>query len=119
VLSTGDPMVSGLGTKFKADTVEPGVSSVLVALSRIGKDLCDVVVVKCHAKECLNEILKFLTFRPVLALVTRSFDFRELSKKLKEENVRSDNTILYLELLNPNSNRNLELAFREKLNNLD
>ncbi len=85
VLSTGDPMVSGLGTKLKADMVEPGISSVLVALSRLGMDLCDVVVVKCHARDCLNEIIRFLDFRPVLALITRDFNFKELSEELSKK----------------------------------
>lgn len=119
VLSTGDPMVSGLGTKFNADVVEPGISSVLVALSRLGTDLCDVVVVKCHAKECLNEIVKFLDFRPVLALITGGFDFKELSKKLSKKLKKFGNGVktVVIEDLCGNE-RIFEVESLEKLENL-
>ncbi|RLI78224.1 precorrin-6y C5,15-methyltransferase (decarboxylating) subunit CbiE [Archaeoglobales archaeon] len=72
ILSTGDPMVSGLGTKFNG-SIEPGISSVQVALVKLGVDLCDVVVVDAHAKkpENLNELLRF---RHLLILADRKFD---------------------------------------------
>ncbi len=86
VLSTGDPMVSGLGLRLRADVIESGISSVLVALARLGKDLCDVVVVDCHAsdfEECLEELERVLEIRPALVLVTRGFDVSELRRRLK------------------------------------
>jgi len=86
VLSTGDPMVSGLGLKLRVDVIESGISSVLVALARLGKDLCDVVVVDCHARdfeECLEELERVLEIRPALVLVTKGFDVSELRRRLK------------------------------------
>uniref|UniRef100_A0A7C3YQ59 Cobalt-precorrin-7 (C(5))-methyltransferase n=1 Tax=Geoglobus ahangari TaxID=113653 RepID=A0A7C3YQ59_9EURY len=74
VLSTGDPMVSGLGCKLNG-LIEPGISSVQVALAKLGVDLCDVIVVDAHAKkpENLNELLKF---RHLLILADKKFDIK-------------------------------------------
>ncbi len=99
VLSTGDPMVSGLGLKLKADVIESGISSVLVALSRIGVDLCDVVVVDCHARkyeECIKELKKVLNIRPAIVLVSRGFETEKLAEELDAdvlilENLCSEN----------------------------
>ncbi|AGK60570.1 Precorrin-6B methylase 1 [Archaeoglobus sulfaticallidus PM70-1] len=80
VVSTGDPMVAGLGTKFHAE-VEPGISSVQVALAKLGVDLCDVVVMNAHSKEVnLREIMHFLKFRSVLILANRRFDIKKLGE---------------------------------------
>ncbi len=72
VLSTGDPMVSGLGVKLRG-LIESGISSVQVALAKLGVDLCDVAVVDAHAKkpENLDELLKF---RHLLILADKKFD---------------------------------------------
>ncbi len=72
VLSTGDPMVSGLGSKING-IVEPGISSVQLALAKLGIDLCDVAVVDAHAKkaENLEELLKL---RHLLILADKNFD---------------------------------------------
>jgi len=51
VLSTGDPMVAGLGRFFKRARVIPGISSVQVALGRINADLCEVSVLNAHSRE--------------------------------------------------------------------
>ena len=51
VLSTGDPMVAGLGRFFKSASIIPGISSVQVALGRMGADLCDVTVFNAHSME--------------------------------------------------------------------
>jgi len=51
VLSTGDPMVAGLGKFFKSAKVIPGISSVQVALGKIKVDLCDVNVFNAHSME--------------------------------------------------------------------
>ncbi len=51
VLSTGDPMVAGLGKFFKSAKVIPGISSVQVALGKIKVDLCDVTVFNAHSME--------------------------------------------------------------------
>ncbi len=96
VLSTGDPMVSGLGKKLKADYIEPGISSVLVALSKLKVDLCEVVVVNCHNKNCLKEILKALEFRPVIALVSKGFKLEISGVRITVlENLCSDRERIY------------------------
>jgi cobalt-precorrin-7 (C5)-methyltransferase len=83
VLSTGDPMVSGLGTKIEGE-VEPGVSSIQLALARLRVDLTDVVVVDAHAKkrdEYLPEILNaFKMGRNVLILADSKSDIEALSE---------------------------------------
>ncbi len=71
VLSTGDPMVSGLGTKIHG-RVEPGISSVQIALAKLGVDLCDVVVVDAHAKCDID--FELLKHRHLLILADRKFD---------------------------------------------
>ena len=68
VASTGDPMVAGLGKLFSGK-VEPGISSVQIALARLGVDLCEVVVVDAHAKR-FDGILN----RHLLILADRKFD---------------------------------------------
>lgn len=50
VLSTGDPMILGLGRFFKGEII-PGISSVQVALSKLKVDLCETVVVNAHSSE--------------------------------------------------------------------
>ncbi len=68
VASTGDPMVAGLGKLFSGE-IEPGISSVQIALARLGVDLCEVVVVDAHAKR-FDGILN----RHLLILADRKFD---------------------------------------------
>ncbi|HJH31314.1 MAG TPA: cobalt-precorrin-7 (C(5))-methyltransferase [Methanosarcinaceae archaeon] len=52
VLSTGDPMFSGLG-KFagEKDKIIPGISSLQVACSRIGVNLTDLAVITAHGRD--------------------------------------------------------------------
>lgn len=71
VLSTGDPMVSGLGTKLKGN-VEPGISSVQMALARLKEDLCNTIVIDAHAKKF--EELELIDKRNLLILADRNFD---------------------------------------------
>lgn len=83
VLSTGDPMVSGLGTKIEGE-IEPGISSIQLALARLRVDLTDVVVVDAHAKkrdDYIPEILyAFKMGRSALILADSKFDIEALSK---------------------------------------
>ncbi|MEM0203701.1 MAG: precorrin-6y C5,15-methyltransferase (decarboxylating) subunit CbiE [Archaeoglobaceae archaeon] len=68
VLSTGDPMVAGLGKFFKKAEIEPGISSVQVALSKLKVDLCDVLVVNAHGRKF--DVGK----RSLLILADKNFD---------------------------------------------
>ncbi len=112
VLSTGDPMVSGLGKKLKG-SVEPGISSVQLALSRLKVDLTEVVVVDGHGRECYEEIRRALEFRgKVVVLADRSFDLSKVDGKvvvlenlgMENERVGSEITgnlaIIYIERSN-------------------
>lgn len=109
VLSTGDPMVAGLGKFFKNAEIEPGISSVQVALSKLKVDLCNVLVVNAHGREF--EVGK----RSLLILADRSFDLKILGdtevvvledlcsgEKIKKglaseiKKVESNNSIIYV-----------------------
>jgi len=114
VLSTGDPMVSGLGRFLKGE-IEPGISSVQLALARLKLDLTDVVIVDSHAKESYEEIKRALKIRgKVLVLADRNFDLKKIDEKVKivvlenlglndekiskiSDEITSDRTIVYLE----------------------
>ncbi len=76
VLSSGDPMVAGMGKvlkKFcKKFEIVSGISSVQRALAIIGADLTDVVVVDAHAKDPKN-LLEMLKLRDLLILTDRQF----------------------------------------------
>ena len=49
ILSTGDPMVSGIG--YMGDEIIPGISSVQLVCARLKIDLCNSVVIDAHGKE--------------------------------------------------------------------
>jgi len=49
LLSTGDPMLAGLG--FLGGEIVPGISSLQVACARLGLSLTRVVVVNAHGKD--------------------------------------------------------------------
>lgn len=84
VLSSGDPMVSGLGSKFSrvCDEVKiiPGISSVQKALAILKKDLTEVVVMSTHGGkfEDLNLYEDIFKTRGLLILADRSFDLKKL-----------------------------------------
>ena len=74
VLSTGDPMVIGLGKKIKGDVI-PGVSSVQLAMANLGVDLTEVMVIDGHAKGCIEEVKKaFEIGRDALILADSKFN---------------------------------------------
>ncbi len=79
VLSTGDPMVAGLGKRLKGN-VEPGISSVQLALAKLKEDLCSTVVIDAHGKKAEDE-LELIERRNLLILADRSFDLSLLGKR--------------------------------------
>ncbi len=85
VLSTGDPMVAGLGRKFGKMGVEvriePGISSVQLALAKLKVDLTEVVVVDCHARDFDSSTLDFFKYRHLLILADRRFDLTKLGDR--------------------------------------
>ena len=54
VLSTGDPMLAGLG--YLGGEVIPGISSLQLAAARLGVPLTRVVIVNAHGKDHLHAI---------------------------------------------------------------
>jgi cobalt-precorrin-7 (C5)-methyltransferase len=57
VLSTGDPMISGLGKYAKPeDEIIPGISSLQVACARLRLDIEDIAVITAHSRDI--EIVK-------------------------------------------------------------
>jgi len=59
VLSTGDPMLSGLG-KFggKNDTIIPGISSLQLACCRLNLDMENISVISAHSRDSEDVIKK-------------------------------------------------------------
>ncbi len=89
VLSTGDPMFSGLG-KFagKGDKIISGISSIQVACARLGVNLSDLAVITAHgrdpapAKEALVQELKL--GKNIFMLPDASFGTVEVAAVLRE-----------------------------------
>lgn len=112
VLSTGDPMIAGLGTKLKG-YVEPGISSVQMALAKLREDLCNAIVIDAHAKNAEKEF-DLIERRNLIILADKKFDpsifgnrrvalFEEICGKEKlsigkaeEIRVTSDYSILFV-----------------------
>ncbi|MEM0350634.1 MAG: SAM-dependent methyltransferase [Archaeoglobaceae archaeon] len=108
VLSTGDPMVAGLGKFFKEAEIEPGISSVQLALAKLKLDLCEVLVVNAHGRKF--EIGK----RGMLILADKNFDLSTFGGKritliedlcsgerikvgdAREMRIESNNVIIYV-----------------------
>ena len=88
VLSTGDPMFSGLG-KFagEGDRIIPGISSLQVACVRLGVNLTDLAVITAHgrdpapAKEALVQELKL--GKNIFMLPDASFGTTEVASILR------------------------------------
>ncbi|WP_202320660.1 cobalt-precorrin-7 (C(5))-methyltransferase [Archaeoglobus neptunius] len=83
IISTGDPMVAGLGRMLRDYDViiEPGISSVQVALSRLKVDLTEVAVVDCHAREFDEELFELVRYRHLLILADRGFAISKLGRR--------------------------------------
>jgi cobalt-precorrin-7 (C5)-methyltransferase len=84
VLSTGDPMLAGLG--YLSGTVIPGVSSLQVAAARLHIPLARIVVVVAHGRgheqgmyETLAEVQRG---KIVYLLADPKFDVRELYRRI-------------------------------------
>ncbi len=72
VLSTGDPMVAGLGSKING-IIESGISSVQLALAKLREDLCNCVVVDAHSRDAKEEF-DLIEKRNLLILADKNFD---------------------------------------------
>ncbi|MCI2415088.1 MAG: SAM-dependent methyltransferase [Candidatus Aramenus sp.] len=59
-LSTGDPMLAGLGKVIKTPYVEPGVSSVQLCASRLGEKLDDSAIISLRYENNADKVSKAL-----------------------------------------------------------
>ena len=92
VLSTGDPMFSGLG-KFagEGDTIIPGISSLQIACARLGVKLTNLAVITAHgrdpapAKKTL--ICELELGKNIFMLPDASFGTTEVASVLRELNI--------------------------------
>ncbi|VVB87474.1 Tetrapyrrole (Corrin/Porphyrin) Methylases [uncultured archaeon] len=87
VLSTGDPMLSGLG-KFakKTDEVIPGISSLQLACSRLGMGIENLAVITAHSRNLKivkNQlIIELGNGKSVFLLPDPSFGVKEIAHLL-------------------------------------
>jgi cobalt-precorrin-7 (C5)-methyltransferase len=84
LLSTGDPMLAGLG--YRAKKVIPGISSLQVAYARLGAPLENTVIMsaqgKYRAMALSNAVEELLRGRNVFLLADPNFSVAELAGKL-------------------------------------
>jgi cobalt-precorrin-7 (C5)-methyltransferase len=84
LLSTGDPMLAGLG--YRAERVIPGISSLQAAYARLGAPLENTVIMsaqgKYHAMALKNAAEEVLRGRNVFLLADPTFSVAELAEKL-------------------------------------
>jgi cobalt-precorrin-7 (C5)-methyltransferase len=84
VLSTGDPMLAGLGRP--GSEVVPGISSMQVAFSRLGLQLVKAIAISAHGtghEGAIEETIQELkTGKTVFLLAEPSFPFGELMSGL-------------------------------------
>ncbi|MDM7934777.1 MAG: cobalt-precorrin-7 (C(5))-methyltransferase [Methanothrix sp.] len=87
VLSTGDPMLSGLGRL--GGRVVPGVSSLQVACARLKVSELDVVPVSAHGRDLDPELVAFELRRGkcVFLLMDDRTDLERLCKHLESEGI--------------------------------
>jgi cobalt-precorrin-7 (C5)-methyltransferase len=92
VLSTGDPMLSGLG-KFakKGDVVIPGISSLQLACSHLRLDVEGLVVITAHSRDVeavKSRLIKELTGgKNVFLLPDATFGVDETAAMLKQRGI--------------------------------
>jgi cobalt-precorrin-7 (C5)-methyltransferase len=84
LLSTGDPMLAGMG--YRANRVIPGISSLQAAYARLGAPLENTVIMsaqgKYRAMALINAAEEVLRGRNVFLLVDPTFSVAELADKL-------------------------------------
>ncbi|ADI75017.1 precorrin-6y C5,15-methyltransferase (decarboxylating), CbiE subunit [Methanohalobium evestigatum Z-7303] len=95
VLSTGDPLFSGLGKyASKNDRIIPGISSLHLACARLGVNMTELAAITAHgrggnhSKHLLVQELKL--GKNVLLLPDASFGPNEVAKVLHEFDINAD-----------------------------
>jgi cobalt-precorrin-7 (C5)-methyltransferase len=94
VLSTGDPMLSGLG--YLGGDVIPGISSMQVACARLGLSLLRVVPITFHGRKMDPEAVAFELEhgRGGFLLADDSTDLDELCRYLEDRGIHRDVVVL-------------------------
>ena len=93
VLSTGDPMLSGLGKYAKeGDEIIPGISSLQLACARLRLDVESLAVITAHSRD-IEAVKKRLLMelrngKNVFLLPDSSFGVNELAGFLKSEGLQ-------------------------------
>ncbi|MGD9936526.1 MAG: cobalt-precorrin-7 (C(5))-methyltransferase [Methanoregulaceae archaeon] len=86
VLSTGDPMLSGLG--YLPGEIVPGISSLQVALSRLHLSWTRVVVLSAHGRDhvaaCAEASAELVRGRSVFLIADPTFSVHALANALRE-----------------------------------
>jgi cobalt-precorrin-7 (C5)-methyltransferase len=90
VLSTGDPMLSGLGKYAKkGDEIIPGISSVQIACARLCLEIDSTSVITAHSREIVmvkEQLLRELkNGKNIFILPDPSFGVKELGSFIKKE----------------------------------
>lgn len=88
VLSTGDPMLSGLGKYAKKDDeVIPGISSMQLACARLHLDIENLSVISAHSRDISNVkirlALELKNGKNIFLLPDPSFGIKEVTDFLK------------------------------------
>jgi cobalt-precorrin-7 (C5)-methyltransferase len=87
VLSTGDPMLAGLGRP--GAIIVPGISSMQVAFCRLGLNLVNAVAISAHGSSHLEAIdgsvRELKSKKTVFLLAAPAFPFSELIETLRKE----------------------------------
>ncbi len=94
VLSTGDPMLSGLG--YLGGHVIPGISSMQVACARLGLSLLDVVPITFHGRKMNPDAVAFelKNEKCVFLLADGSTDLVGLCRYLESLGIKRDVAVL-------------------------
>lgn len=97
LLSTGDPMLAGLGKH--GGTIVPGISSFQLAFARLHRDLVTISVVDAHGQDAhgaIDEVVEELARGKTVFLLTEPrFPFLELMGRLRREGL--DGTVAVCE----------------------
>jgi cobalt-precorrin-7 (C5)-methyltransferase len=98
VISTGDPMLSGLGKFAKNESeIIPGISSLQLACSRLCVDIETISVITAHSRDIdkvkAQLILELKLGKNVFLLPDPSFGVHEVAEFLKSESIRRNISI--------------------------
>ena len=95
VLSTGDPMFSGLG-KFagEGDRIVPGISSIQIACARTGVDMSSLAIITAHGRDpapAKKEFLEQVNLgKNIFLLPADTFGSTEVAAILKDKGIEAD-----------------------------